>query len=209
MRQQPLRGRPTRVESEAIERRLREAAVDAFATNGFEATTMEAVAAAAGITKRTLYAKYPDKQALFASVIPQALADMPFHDLAIEVTDTDLATALRSLAEQILTRLVEPRAVRLRRLAVLEAPRLAQLHGVQGDLWAISLQSVVDLLAAHAAAGTIVVDDLGAVADLFLAMVAGTPTMWADYGIVQSPDERRQHIEKAVDLLLAGLLPRS
>jgi TetR/AcrR family transcriptional repressor of mexJK operon len=208
MKPQPLRGRPTRVESEAIERRIREVAIDAFATNGFEGTTMEAVAAGAGITKRTLYAKYPDKQALFAAVIPQALADMPFHDLELTATDTDLAAALRSLSDQILTRLTEPRAVQLRRLATLEAARLAKLHRTDSDLWSTSLRSVVDLLSVHAAAGTIIVDDLESVADLFLAMVAGTPTMWADYGIVQTPLQRRQHIDRAVDLLLAGILPR-
>ena len=97
MSAQPLRGRPTQAEALAIEQRLRKAATEAFVENGFDGTTMEAVATAAGITRRTLYAKYPDKQALFAAVIPQALADMPFLGVAIEVPDGDLNYALRQL----------------------------------------------------------------------------------------------------------------
>ena len=207
--QKPLRGRPTRAESEAIGRRLREAAVAAFVANGFEGTTMEAVAAAAGVTRRTLYAKYPDKEALFAAVIPRALADMPFRGVAFEVPDGDLRTALRRLAGQIVARLIEPEAVALRRLALREAHRIARLDQVEtADLWSTSLRSVTDLLAAHAGAGAIVADDVEVAADLFLAMVAGSPTMWADFGVFRSPEEGERHIDRAVDLFLTGILPR-
>lgn len=209
MSQQPLRGRPTRAESEAIERRLREAAVDAFVTNGFDGTTMEAVAAAAGVTKRTLYAKYPDKQTLFAAVIPRALAEMPFSGAAIDIPDGDIATALRCLGRQIVARLVEPQAVRLRRLAMLEAHRIAAFDQVQGaDLWSTSLRSVVGLLAVHAEAGEIVVDDFEVAADLFIAMAAGSPTIWADFGVFRSPAEEERHVDHAVDFFLSGILPR-
>lgn len=210
MSTQPLRGRPTQAEALAIERRLREAAIEAFVDNGFEGTTMEAVAAAAGITKRTLYAKYADKQALFAAVIPRALADMPFLGVAIEVPDGDLTNSLCQLARQIIERLVDPTAVRLRRLAMLEADRIAELDPVEGaDMWSTSLLSIVHLLATHAEAGEIVADDLEVAADLFLAMVAGSPTVWADFGLFRSTEELERHIARAVDLFLSGILPRS
>lgn len=210
MSPQPLRGRPTQAEALAIERRLREAAIEAFVDNGFEGTTMEAVAAAAGITKRTLYAKYADKQSLFAAVIPRALADMPFLGVAIEVPDGDLTNSLCQLARQIIERLVDPTAVRLRRLAMLEADRIAELDPVEGaDMWSTSLLSIVHLLATHAEAGEIVADDLEVAADLFLAMVAGSPTVWADFGLFRSTEEMERHIARAVDLFLSGILPRS
>jgi AcrR family transcriptional regulator len=178
--------------------------------NGFDGTTMEAVAAAAGITKRTLYAKYADKQALFAATIPQALADMPFRGVAIEVPDADLATSLRQIAGQIVQRLVDPKAVKLRRLAVLEADRIAELDPVQAaDMWSMSLQSIVQLLDSHAQSGEIAADNLPVAADLFLAMVAGSPTMWADFGVFRSSEELDLHIARAVDLFLGGILPRT
>ncbi|MBV9516285.1 MAG: helix-turn-helix transcriptional regulator, partial [Mycobacteriaceae bacterium] len=66
------RGRPTEAESRALRQRLREAAVVTFLDNGYDGTTMEAIAQAAGITKRTLYARYPDKRAAFLDAIPWA-----------------------------------------------------------------------------------------------------------------------------------------
>ncbi len=209
MRTHPLRGRPTRAEAAAIERRLREAAVEAFVANGFDGTTMEAVASAAGVTKRTLYARFADKQALFAAVIPEALADMPFRGVDLDVPDGDVRDVLRAVARQIVARLVEPQAVRLRRLAVLESHRLAGLDpGAGADLWSTSLRAVVEVLATHAEQGAVVAGDLEVAADLFLAMVAGGPTMWADFGVVRSPEEEARHIDGAVDLFLAGVLPR-
>jgi TetR/AcrR family transcriptional repressor of mexJK operon len=193
----------------AIEHRLREAALEAFVENGFEATTMEAVANAAGITRRTLYAKYADKQAMFAAVIPQALADMPFLGVAIEIPDGDLKSSLREMARQIIERLVDPKAVKLRRLAMLEADRIAELDPVAGaDMWSTSLLSIVRLLASHAEAGEVGANDLEVAADLFLAMVAGSPTVWADFGLFRSAEELERHIANAVDLFLSGILPR-
>ncbi len=194
----PLRGRPTQAEALAIEQRIRQAAIEAFVDNGFDGTTMEAVAAAAGITKRTLYAKFSDKRALFAAVIPQALADMPFGGMAIEVPDGDLNHALCELSRQIIERLVDPTAVRLRRLALLEAHRIAELDPVENaDMWSASLLSIVRLLATHADAGEIVAGDLEAAADLFLAMVAGSPTMWADLGLFRSTEDPRKRASPA------------
>ena len=197
VRTEPLRGRPTQAEALAIEDRLRKAAIEAFVDHGFDGTTMEAVAAAAGISKRTLYAKYADKHALFAAIIPQALADMPFLGVAIEVPDGDLNTSLRQIAGQIIRRLVDPKAVKLRRLAVLEADRIAELDPVQSaDMWSTSLRSIVQLLDSHAEAGEIVADDFAVAADLFLAMVAGSPTMWADFGVFRSSEELDLHIAR-------------
>jgi TetR/AcrR family transcriptional regulator, mexJK operon transcriptional repressor len=209
VRSQPLRGRPTQAEAAAIEHRLRQAAIEAFVDNGFEGTTMEAVAAAAGITKRTLYAKYADKQSLFAGVIPQALAEMPFLGVAFEIPDGDLGDSLRNIARQIVRRLLDPKAVRLRHLALLEADRIAELDPVEGaDMWSMSLQSIVQLLAVHAEAGEIVATDFEVAADLFLAMVAGSPTMWADFGLFRSAEDLDLHIERAIDLFLTGIVPR-
>ena len=209
MTSQHLRGRPTPTESLAIERRIRDAAIEAFIESGFEGTTMEAVATAARTTRRTLYAKHPDKQALFAAVIPQALADMPFHGAAIEVPGGDLREALRHVALQIIERLVDPTAVRLRRLAIFEAQRIAALDPVEGaDLLSASLQVVVDLLESHAERGAIVAEDLGTAADLFLAMTASSPTVWADFGVLRPAADVEAHVDGAIDLFLNGMLPR-
>ncbi len=207
---EPRRGRPTRAEAEAIDERLRGAAIEAFVTKGFDGATMEAIAITAAVTKRTLYARYPDKQALFAAVVPRALADMPFPRLDFDLPDGDLATVLRSSAHEMVDRLIDPDAVRLRRFAMLEARRLAALDQAgNADLWSQSLRSLVDLLHDRAARGEISIDDPEAAADLFVSMVAGGPTIRADMGVVDSPAEVTRHIDAAVDLFLHGVVPHS
>lgn len=50
------------------------AALDLFAANGFAATRMEDVAARAGLSKAAIYLYFPDKTALLAAVMDEAVA---------------------------------------------------------------------------------------------------------------------------------------
>lgn len=206
--QRPLRGRPTREEGARLEERLREAALDAFVAGGFDGTTMEAVAAAAGTTKRTLYAKYPDKRALFAEVVPWALAQIPLHEVVLD-DDTDLEGSLRAIGAAVLAAVTDRRSVQLRRLATREAHRFPEF-AAEGNLdaWRLSVQRVVDLLAHHAELGAVVVDDLEPTADLFIEMVAGSPTILADLGVSRTPSDEARHLDLAVRIFLGGVLPR-
>lgn len=70
----PRRGRPTPEQAEAITRTIMAAATELFLDNGYEATTMEAIAKTAGIPKSTLYKRYPDKQSVLRAVMLERLA---------------------------------------------------------------------------------------------------------------------------------------
>lgn len=50
-----------------------QAAVELFATRGIEATSMDAIAAASGVSKATLYKHWPDKDRLCLEVLSTAL----------------------------------------------------------------------------------------------------------------------------------------
>lgn len=63
------RGRPSAAATDARRAGLLDVARGIFARRGYRATTMDEVAAAAGITKRTLYAWHADKQALFRACV--------------------------------------------------------------------------------------------------------------------------------------------
>ena len=45
-----------------------------FLEHGYAGTTMEEIAAAAGLTKRTLYNNYADKDALFSEIVAEVMA---------------------------------------------------------------------------------------------------------------------------------------
>lgn len=51
-----------------------EAAVAEFRRSGYEATSMDRIAATAGVSKRTVYNHFPGKDVLFAEILQQLLA---------------------------------------------------------------------------------------------------------------------------------------
>lgn len=204
----PRGGRPVREEAEAIERRLREAALEVFVDNGFDGATMEGIADAAGITKRTLYSKFADKRALFLAVVPWALAQMPLRETTFD-PQADLVQELHRVAHTVVAAVIDPRAVQLRRLAVHEARRFPEFSLADNlEFWVRNVRTVVDLLSLLAEEGTIVLDDVAMVADHFMALVAGGPTILADLGVVRPPGEQRRHTDHAVGLFLDGVRPR-
>lgn len=67
-------GRPTLDQANLIEAEILSAATLLFRARGYDATSMEAVAGAAGISKRTLYLRYRSKEALIKAVIEDRVA---------------------------------------------------------------------------------------------------------------------------------------
>lgn len=63
------RGRPPAEATRRRQAHLLEVARGIFVRQGYRATTMDEVAAAAGVTKRTLYAWHRDKEALFRACV--------------------------------------------------------------------------------------------------------------------------------------------
>src|ERR1700761_1982903 len=60
------------------------AAIEEFLAAGFEATSMDRIAARAGVSKRTVYNHFPGKEALFAAILQQlwdasAAGDAPVY----------------------------------------------------------------------------------------------------------------------------------
>src|SRR5258707_15731468 len=70
----PRGGRPTK--SAAIERdqRLIDVATRLFLDRGYDATSLDAVAEAARVSKPTVYSRYGDKRGLFAEVLRREIA---------------------------------------------------------------------------------------------------------------------------------------
>jgi AcrR family transcriptional regulator len=65
----PGPGRPTAARVEAISRAILAAATSEFFSSGFEDARVDTIAEAAGVSKSTLYERYPTKQALLRAVI--------------------------------------------------------------------------------------------------------------------------------------------
>lgn len=197
--------RPTIVEAAALDASIRDAAIDTFIKFGFDGTTMDAVARAAGITRNTLYARYPDKRAMFVSVVHDALRNPP-EDLAAPIDRDDLRAALLTVAQSAYGRAVDERSVRLGVLLMSEAPRFPDLIPKEHHLTRLPhMQLVSELLHHHIASGNISVLDVDVAAEQFLTMVVSHPARLASFGLRRTDEFRDRYLSHAVELFLHGV----
>ena len=204
------RGRPTQAEAKRLDAAVRKAAVAVFLEHGYAAASMTAIAQAAGITPKSLYARYADKRAVFVDVIPWALANLA-DDGSVEVVDTDDPAAdLLAYARMAVERAIRPENVQLKRIAASEAALFPEFAAsAESMMWADRLRALTELLRRHQAKGTIALGDIELAAELFLAMVEAQPARMADFGVFRSQHQQERHLRAAVRLFLDGVLPRS
>lgn len=167
--------------------RTRAAAIEAartlFLRDGYAGATMEEIAELAGLTKRTLYNNYADKEALFIEVVGDviAYADAFVRGLREEfdsgtTTAAKLRSSLHDLARRLALGIVRAEVIAIRRLLIGEArafPALAREYFDRAP------GQVIDALAAWFErldrAGLLRVRDARGAAAQFAYLVAGEP----------------------------------
>ncbi len=116
-----------------------EAARTLFLEKGYAGTTMDEIAAAAGLTKRTLYNNYADKEALFRQIVSdviayaEAFAQGLGGEFAEGLRPADLRDHLRDLGRRLALGIVRPEVIALRRLLIGEARSFPALGGQYFD----------------------------------------------------------------------------
>ena len=113
------RGRPTATERTQRMDRILDAAVALFADGGFEATSLDEVAARAEVTKRTLYGDVGDKAALFSAAV-----DREQNRIRTRASE---AASLAEVAVELVFVLLSDSAVALHRSVIAVAPRFTEL----------------------------------------------------------------------------------
>lgn len=141
----PRRGRPTAKQVEAIEHALIATARQHFLEAGYDAVAMEAIAFELGISKTTLYGRFPSKESLFHAVIEDAVSrwsvDASLTDG--ELTD-EIGQRLRHHTRVIAKSHDNPEVQAFQRIIISTAGRFPELarsmHDV-GSLYIIGLIS--------------------------------------------------------------------
>jgi TetR/AcrR family transcriptional repressor of mexJK operon len=110
-----------------------EAARTLFMRNGYSGTTMEDIAALAGLAKRTVYNNYPDKDALFNQIVLDVIAFAEEfarglrEEFTAGITAANLHASLDDLGGRLALAVVRPEVIALRRLLISEARALPSL----------------------------------------------------------------------------------
>jgi len=109
---------------------IREAAAALFLEMGYQATSMDDIAAAAKVSKQTIYTHFASKEELFSSLV-MANADRVEEFVGMILPTLrgsgNLETGLRQLARRYLGFVARPDGLRLRRLVIGEAGRFPEL----------------------------------------------------------------------------------
>lgn len=198
-------GRPTLSDEELLD-----VALDLFLENGFEGTTLEAIAGAASMAKRTIYARYDDKEALFRAALSRAIdAWIVPVDRLRELETDDLEETLLGIAELLLANILSPLGLQLFRLTNTVSERMPDIalrnvrQGTQPtvDFLADLFERRVDFASQH------FIDPTQA-AFSFIHLVVGGPSSMAAWGLQFDQDTIDRHARSSVKLFLGGLLPR-
>jgi AcrR family transcriptional regulator len=202
-------GRPTLEDAARLDEDVKQHALALFLEHGYEGTSMNAIARAAGTTKVSLYARFPSKDVMFNAVVAWALGRSDWPVAEPEPPDLDdLEGALTAIAHAALRRALHPAMVKVSRLAIAQADRFPDLarrtHATAGSP---RQHLVAELLRRHAATGAIVADEPDILAQHFITMVAGGPARLASFGIAHTPESQDHHTRVAIDLFLRALRP--
>ena len=201
----PKRGRPDAKQVAAIDRAILATATRMFLELGYDGVAMENIAAATGVSKGTLYARYPSKEALFTTVIHDRVKQWSLISASQDhlLTD-DIAERLHHHAQVIARSLLqrEVHAFQLLTLANRERfPELARAMYEAGYLYIVRLIS--DDISQAAARDGIPARDPSAIARQLVAAITGWELQESSAGpIVEA--ELLAAARKTVDLLMAA-----
>src|ERR1700682_2567431 len=107
-----------------------------FLSNGYQGTSVDQIAASAGVSKQTVYKHFGDKQELLFAIVSDALdttVGVIRERIAALAHTTDLETDLTALADGYLRSVLQEPVVQLRRLVIGEANRLPALAKLYYD----------------------------------------------------------------------------
>ena len=201
-------GRPSREASEQFRERILDAATNLLLTHGYGATSIEAVAGAAGVSKRTFYHRFDDKKAIMSAVVARLINSARPPTRALLIDAGGLEQTLQNLARLMLRAALNPDILALYRLIVAESARFPDLAAAvaQAGGRQEAMQLIVELLMRDAQLKELGMANAAFAAEQFLQMVVSLPQMRAiGLGMPMSSDDLETWIRRSVALFLGGL----
>jgi TetR/AcrR family transcriptional regulator, mexJK operon transcriptional repressor len=173
------------------------AALLLFARDGYERTSVDAIAAEAGVSKRTVYSHYGDKENLFLLVLRETYDTM--RERVRDIVDRnlrevdDVHQALTACIREIVRTITRaPERSTLVRLVISEAPHFPAIL----DLWRNRgiVAIIAEPLAELAASGLLDADDPALAAEHLSALTFGQVNNKSMMGTVQLTDSEADRI---------------
>ena len=184
--------------SEATRLALLQAARQLFATQGYDATGIEAVARAARVPRGALYHHFDDKKALFDAVIVELQAHAAHVVERCARAEPDKWRRLHVGIDAYLEVCLDPA---YRRLVILEAPAVLGRRRFQqiDEAWPLGL--MIATLKSLARDGELAFADPDLLARMVSAMICEVAQLLADAG---TPDALKPRVHEALERILGA-----
>ena len=181
------------------------AAAQLFLDQGYEPVSMDAIAARADVSKRTVYSYFDSKTALFSAVLLAHCNSMGGIALPERVAGRDPRKVLTEFGTVFLRTITSPRAVAMQRVIFREVERLPEIgeiffqNGPQRHA-----AKLAEYLKQASAEGKLTIDDPMAAASLFMSLVKAPVHLQQLCGMIDevSPDEIGRAVAQAVEFFL-------
>lgn len=190
---------------------IRAAAATLFLERGYDGTSMDDVAAAAQVSKQTIYTHFSDKESLFAGLVMENADRVEgfLETMGDAVRDaTDVEDGLERLAATYLRFVIRPEVVRLRRLVLSQAARFPEVARAYYERVPQRMYETLAVVFEElAAGGSLRIDDAALAARQFAWLVLGDPLdrgMFIEPPEVLTDAERERAAHAAVRMFLAA-----
>jgi TetR/AcrR family transcriptional regulator, mexJK operon transcriptional repressor len=186
----------------AKERRILDAALRVFSADGYAGASMEAIAAAAQVSKPTLYQYFGGKEALFAAIMLEKrdeMAGVLDHPSASMVAD------LMHFAGTYAAVVMRPDMLSLARLIIGEAQRFPEIGSTYQAMGPDRLlHRIMDYLTARRTEGRLTFDDAELAAQDLWGLILSAPRTQALYmpDAIPGPDILARYIENGLRVFL-------
>lgn len=191
---------------------IRAAAANVFLENGYLGTSVDEIAAKAGVSKQTIYTHFRNKEELFTDlVLGNAGRAEAFARAMLDTFRSagDAETGLRELARAYMRFVIRPEVIRLRRLVIAEAARFPDLARTYHErVPELIYGALAGLFAELMQEGRLRPGDPATAAQHFVWLNLGQSLDRALFGVpVPDPDALSELADAAVAVFLTGWGP--
>jgi AcrR family transcriptional regulator len=197
------RGRPKLEEIAVLESKLLAIALKEFLAHGYGATSIARIVKAAGISKTTLYSRFPSKERLFRAIMREQINRLATATGQLfRANKPELEVGLKAYANQMLELSLQGDLLEVNRLIYGEALRFPELGAAAAERTEMGIRRISKFIRECAFADGIPCKDPEAAAEAFIHMIRG----WYVNVMLTNRKVRAARREKWVDRAVSALL---
>lgn len=181
------------------------AASKRFFDDGFAATSIEQVAADAGVSKVTIYNHFGDKSGLFTAAVERECEKMRGYFSLDDMPSGTIRERLTVIAQVMFAFLSRPEMIQFERRIAAETehePAIG-LAFLEAGPWRMK-EGFAAWLAHASSAGELDIQDPRLAAEQFVSMAKGMGDLERRFGLLPTDDDNAKRINGAVDVFLAA-----